>query len=389
VSAIRTFSITFAVTVLGACGEPQQAAAPPVPEVGVITAGPQPVPNVVEVPARVQAVRTAEVRARVDGIIERRLYKEGSDVKAGAPLFRIDPREMRAALSAARAALTRAEATLANAEQDVARYEGLVADGAISRQQYDAALARVRTARADVAETRAEVERAKLNLSYTTVTAPISGRAGRAQVTEGALVSAASATLLTRIEQLDPVFVNFSQSSADLLEVRREISSGKLEVPALNRIEVRLVLEDGTSYAHTGYLDFLDLSIDQTTGTVALRAEFPNPERILLPGQFVRARIHAGVRPNALLIPQRAVSVQPEGASVLVVGPDEVVAARAVRVGEMRNGSWVVLDGLKAGDRVIVQGLQKAQPGQRVSALELPRGSGAIAGAESTSASPR
>ncbi|MEZ5473758.1 MAG: efflux RND transporter periplasmic adaptor subunit [Steroidobacteraceae bacterium] len=327
---------------------------------------PQSTANIVEVPGRVQAVRSAEVRARVDGIVERRLYDEGSDVRAGQELFQIDPRDLRANVSGVKATLMRAEASVANAAQDVARYTGLVAERAISEQEFDAAVARLRTAEADVNQIRTQLERARLSLSYTTVVAPIAGRAGRAQVTEGALVSAAGATLLTTIEQLDPVFVNFSRSSADLLRVRRELAAGTLELPRLKQVAVTLLLEDGSSYAHEGHLDFFDLSIDKDTGTAALRAEFPNPERALLPGQFVRARIQAGVRPDAVSIPQRAVTLTPQGASVMVVGKDDVATTRAIKVGALIAGMWEVQAGLKKGDRVIVDGLQKVQPGQSV-----------------------
>lgn len=350
---------------LGSCGGDTPPAPPP-PEVRVVLAKTQSVANVTEVPGRVQAVRTAQVRARVDGIVERRLYNEGSDVKAGQTLFLIDPRELRASASAVEAALTRARATAANAKQDVERYKGLVKEQAISQQEFDAALARLRTAEADVAQTQAQLESARLNLSYTTVTAPIAGRAGRAQVTEGALVSASAATLLTTIEQLDPIFVNFSQSSAYLLSIRREMAAGTLKVPELGKVEVSLLLEDGSPYSHPGHLDFLDLSIDQATGTAAVRAEFPNPDRILLPGQFVRARIEVGIRPNSFLIPQRAVQLTPTGASVLVVGEGDTVAARPIKLGVQQRDQWVVLEGLKDGERVIVDGIQKAQPGARV-----------------------
>lgn len=347
---------------LAACGKDEPPAPPP-PEVGIVIAQRESIENIAEVPGRVQAVRTAQVRARVDGIIERRIYNEGSDVKAGQALFLIDPRELRANASAVEASLMRAQATAANAEQDVERYKGLVEDQAISKQEYDAALARLRTAQADVAQTRAQLESAKLSLGYTTVTAPISGRAGRAQVTEGALVSTSAATLLTTIEQLDPIYVNFSQSSAYVLSIRREIAAGTLKMPALGRVAVTLTLEDGSTYGHQGHLDFLDLSIDQATGTAAVRAEFPNPDRILLPGQFVRARIEAGVRPNSFLIPQRAVQLSPSGAAVLIVDQNDTVVARPIKLGEQRGGEWIVMGGLNAGDRIIVEGLQKVQPG--------------------------
>jgi membrane fusion protein (multidrug efflux system) len=351
---------------IAACSSSTPATTPPPPEVRVIAVASQPLRNVVEVPGRLQAIRTAEVRARVNGIVQRRLYGEGSDVRAGQALFAIDPRELRAQLSAARAAQARAEATAANAKQDVTRYQGLVPQKALSQQEYDAAIARLRTAEADVAQSRAQVEAAQLNLNYATVTAPIAGRAGRAEVTEGALVSATSATLLTRIEQIDPIYANFSQSSSDLLAVRKEVAAGTLAVPALREIPARLVLEDGSVYPSTGHLNFFDLAIDEATGTTALRAEFPNPNRVLLPGQFARVRIEAGVRPRALLIPQRAVTVAPSGASVMVVGAKNVVERRSVTLGELQAGAWVIASGLVPGDRVIVDGLQKVQAGQAV-----------------------
>lgn len=353
------------LVLLGACGSDTPPAPPP-PEVGVVIARKQSVETVTEVPGRVQAVRTAQVRARVDGIVERRLYNEGSDVKADQTLFLIDPRELRARVSAVEATLTRAQATAANAKQDVERYKGLVQEQAISQQEFDAAMARLRTAEADVAQTQAQLDSARLNLSYTTVTAPIAGRAGRAQVTEGALVSASAATLLTTIEQLDPIFVNFSQSSAYLLAIRRDMAAGTLKVAELGKVAVTLLLEDGTQYGHPGHLDFLDLSIDQATGTAAVRAEFPNPDRILLPGQFVRARIEVGFRPNTFLIPQRAVQITPTAASVLVVGEGDTVAARPVKLGSQQRDQWGILEGLQDGDRVIVDGIQKVQPGAHV-----------------------
>lgn len=362
-----------AVLLLAACENEPAPPSMPAPEVEVVVADPQPVANVVEFPGRVQAVRTAEVRARVDGIVEARLYEEGTDVTEGQELFLIDPRELQAEVGSAEAALARAEAAVANAMQDVERFQGLVADQAISEQEYDAAVARLRTAEADVAQARAQLDNARLQLSFTRVTAPISGRAGRAQVTEGALVSAANATLLTTIEQLDTVYVNFSASSADLLQVRRDIASGTLEVPELQRVAVNLVLEDGSEYLHEGHLNFLDMSIDEATGTAALRAEFSNPEQVLLPGQFVRARVDAGVRPGAILIPQRAVQLSPQGASVMVVGEDGSVAARPIVVGTQRESYWSVLEGLEAGDRVIVDGLQRVQPGVTVTVASAER----------------
>jgi membrane fusion protein, multidrug efflux system len=354
------------VVCLAACGKSEPPPAPPPPEVTVMSVEPASIENTIEVPGRLEAVRTSEVRARVDGIVQRRLYQEGTDVREGQALFAIDPRELRARQSSAQAALARAEATAANAARDVARYEGLVAKQAISQQEYDTAVARLRTAQADVAQAKAQVDTARLGMSYTTVTAPIAGRAGRAQVNEGALVSGGAATLLTKIEQIDPIYVNFSQSSSDVLKFRSEVASGALKVEESGRMAARLVLEDGEIYPHSGVLNFVDLRIDQATGTAALRAEFPNPDRSLLPGQFVRVRVEAGVRAAGLLVPQRAVIVTPQSATVLVVGAEDVVESRSVTVGELRGASWVILAGLAPGDRVIVDGLQKAQPGKPV-----------------------
>lgn len=371
-----------AVLLLGGCGDKGSGGtAPPPPEVGVLTLEAQPISNIIELPGRVHAVRTAEIRARVDGIIQRRLYREGSYVEEGAELFAIDPREMQASLSAVKAALERAEATAANAAQDVKRYEGLVAEQAISQQEYDAAMARLRTAEADVSQARAQVDSAQLNLDYTTVSTPIAGRAGRAQVSEGALVSVANATLLTTVEQFDPVYVNFSQSSSELLSLRYQFASGALDFPQGIRMTVRLTLEDGSEYKQSGHLDFLAMTIDQSTGTVALRAEFPNPDQLLLPGQFVNARIEAGMRPDGLMIPQRAVNLTAQGATVMVVGDDDIVAARAVELGKQRGGNWIIRTGLSAGDRVIIDGAQKVRPGQsvRIATDQAPSGPAAPA----------
>ncbi len=362
-----TASAALGLALLALAGCSREAPpAPPAPEVEVVTVRTQPVANIITLPGRVQAVRSAEVRARVDGIVQRRVYAEGTDVRAGQVLFTIDPRELRARLDAAAATLARAQAAAANAQQDIDRYRPLLVDQAISKQEYDAAVARLRTAQADVAQSRAQLENARLSLSYTSVTAPIAGRAGRAQVTEGALVSAAGGTLLTTIEQTNPIYVNFSQSSSDLLAIRQDITSGRLKLPSLNRVQVQLELENGTPYGPTGHIDFLDLAIDEATGTAALRAEFPNPDQMLLPGQFVRARIEAGTETNGIMVPQRSVTVGAQGGSVLVVDKNNMVEARPIRLGDLQGANWVVLDGLKAGDRVIVSGVQKVQAGQPV-----------------------
>jgi membrane fusion protein (multidrug efflux system) len=367
-SRARSFasvSVAALALLLTACAS-EAPPAPPPPEVNIVTVRSQAVPNVIELPGRVQAFRTSEVRARVDGIVERRLFNEGSFVRAGTSLFRIDPRQLNATSNAARAQLARAQATAANARQVVARYQPLLADQAIGKQEYDAAVAAQRTAEADVQAAQANLESARLNLGYASVTAPISGRARRAEVTEGALVSAAQGTLLTTIEQIDRVYVNFGQSSSDLLATRRDMGSGKVSSPQLERVEVQLILEDGSAYPVVGHLDFLDLSIDEATGTAALRAEFPNPASALLPGQFVRARIFAGNRADGMLIPQRAVKLTGDQASVMVLDAKNIPTPRPVKLGAMVAGQWAILDGLRPGDRVIVDGLQKVQPGQPV-----------------------
>jgi membrane fusion protein (multidrug efflux system) len=365
-SKVRVGLAIAAMTVLlAACGEEAQQAPPP-PAVEVYNVRFMEVPRVVELPGRVQAIRTAEVRARVDGIIERQLYEEGTDVKQGEALFRIDPRQMRANQDAAMAALSRARATAKNAQQIVDRYQPLVEREAVSKQEFDAAVADAAQAVADVESAQAQVDRAALDLDYTNVEAPISGRAGRAQVTEGALVKASEGTLLTTIEQLDPIYVNFSQSSSELLKLRRDIQQGRVEAPPLDRVSVSLVLEDGSTYEHVGHLNFLDMSVDSSTGTVSLRAQFPNPQRLLLPGQFVRARVQGSVVKNGIMIPQRAVQMKPEGASVLVVGEDNVVQTRSVKVGSLQGSMWTITAGLQPDDKVITDGIQHVRPGAPV-----------------------
>lgn len=354
------------LAVLASCSKPAAQQMPP-PQVDVVVVQSVPIDNVIELPGRVQAVRTAEVRARVTGILGPLMYREGSDVRAGQPLFSIDPRELQANLAAVQATLQRAEASATNARQDVERYRPLLKDQAISKQEYDAAVARLNTAEADVLQARAQVANARLSLGYATVTAPIAGRAGRAQVTEGALVSAAEGTLLTTIEQISPVYVNFAQTSSDILAIRRDIQSGRLKVPALDRVQVELELEDGSRFSQTGRLDFLSQSLDESTSSASLRAEFPNPGGLLLPGQFVRARILAGTRTDVMLVPQRAVTVGPKGGAVLVVNSAGMAEARPVKLGDLRGDDWVVTGGLAPGDRVIVSGLQKVQPGKPVS----------------------
>ena len=358
--------IAGATLLLASCSTGQTAPppAPPPAEVTFVTVAPTSVVNVVELPGRVAPVRTAEVRARVDGIVEQRLYTEGSDVGRGTPLFRIDSRPLRAGLDVQLASVQRAQAEANNAQAEVARYRPLVAVDAISKQEFDAAQSRLAQARAAVASAQAQVRQAQLTLGYTTVAAPIAGRVGRAEVTEGALASQTNGTLLTRIEQLDPIFVNFSQSSDALLALRRQNGGGIART-------VRLLLEDGADYGLTGTLNFLDQAVDPTTGSISLRASFRNPQRLLLPGQFVRVRIEAGANPSGIAVPQRAVQMTPGGGSVMVLGPGNVAQPRPIKLGRLDGGMWIVTDGLRPGDKVIVDGLQKVQPGAPVKPVPL------------------
>jgi len=324
------------------------------------------VPNIVELPGRVEPVRQAEVRARVNGIVEKRLYEEGTDVKEGQLLFEIDPRELRATLAQVKATLERADATAANARALVERYRPLVDEQAISRQEYDSAIATSREADANVAQIKAQIQSAELQLGYTRVRAPIAGRVGRAQVTEGALVSATGATLMTRIEQLDPVYVTVAQASSEILKVRRAIADGTIELDENGRTKVELFFGDGSPYSESGFVDFLDFSVNETTGTVNLRAEFPNPDQLLLPGEFVHARFFVGVRQDGISVPQRAVQVSASGASVFVIDDGGNVAVKPVELGPMDGNYWIVESGLNVGEHVITSNLQKLRPGTPV-----------------------
>ncbi|HKT92039.1 MAG TPA: efflux RND transporter periplasmic adaptor subunit [Paraburkholderia sp.] len=345
----------------------QSGAAPP-PSVLVETVAAQSIPRVIELPGRIEAIRSAEVRARVDGIVERRLFEEGTDVRAGAPLFLIDSRDYEAALQQAQAALNRAQAVQRNAASEVARFKPLVARQVVSAQEFEAATAALQQADANVADARAAVTLAQLRLDRCTVRAPIAGRVGRALVTEGALVSAGGATLLTQVNQLSPVNAVFTQSNISLLEVRKQIASGALAAPAADRAQVWLTLASGDDYGEPGVLDFTDLVVDPSTGTQVLRARFNNASRILLPGQFVRGRIVIGTIPNGLVVPARAVQFDNNGASLSLVADDGTVVRRNVVLGPQEAGQWVVKDGLEPGERVIVDGWQRVQPGQHVDA---------------------
>ncbi|MBB3178371.1 efflux RND transporter periplasmic adaptor subunit [Variovorax sp. Sphag1AA] len=357
------------------CGNDQgapAAAAPPPMTVLVTTVQSAPVSNMVELPGRIEAVRTAEVRARVDGIVEKRLYQEGTDVQANAPLFLIDPRDYRALLQQAQAALARAEAARSNAASIVSRFRPLVARQAVSAQEFEAAETALRQAEANVSDASAEVTRAQLRFERSTVRAPIAGRVGRAQVTEGALVSASAATLMTQINQLSPISAVFTQSNTAILDFEQQVRAGAFKMPDMSHVEVRLILPNGQEFSEPGFLDFRDLAVDPSTGTQTIRAQFPNASRTLLPGQFVRGRITAGVQKTGMRVPERAVQLDANAASVALVGPDSTVQRREVKVGTQEDGEWVILDGLQPGDKVIVDGWHKVRPGQKVNPQPAP-----------------
>ena len=343
---------------LAACGGgekkpaagPGGAGGPPPAEVDVVTIAPGSATLTQELPGRLQAIRTAQVRARVEGIVEKRLFTEGADVQAGTPLFRIDPRTYQAAAESARADVAVAKLT-------VDRYQPLLEIKAVSRQEYDLALAKLKQAEAALA-------RAELDLENTRVLAPISGRIGRALVTEGALVGKDEATPLATIEQVDPLYANFTQSNAEVLRLRSALKAGTLQRAA--REQVELVQEDGTVYPHAGKLIFADLAVDPGTGTISLRALFPNPKHELLPGTFVRIRLPEAEAANAIKLPQRAVQSGPTGQFVVAVGADNKAMALPVKTGSMAGGDWIITEGLKGGEKVVVNGLQKARPGTPV-----------------------
>lgn len=357
------------LSLLTGCGDKMsgaqaQGAGMPPPEVSVVTVQPERIVMTTELPGRVEATRVAQVRARVAGIVQKREFREGSDIRAGDVLYRIDPSPFKAAFDSAQAALAKAEANLAQATLKIQRYKPLVETNAISKQEYDDAVTAQKQTAADVAAARAAQETARLNLGYATVTAPISGRIGRAQVTEGALVGQGEATQLATIQQLDPIYVTLTQSSAELLRLKRAMENGQLKSVGRDHANITLVTDDGHAYPHPGKLLFSDVSVDESTGAISLRATFPNPDRLLLPGMYARARLEQAIDEQALTVPQQAVTRTPDGAAVLVVGADGKVAAQPIKTGAAAQGDkWVITQGLKAGDKVIVEGLQKAKPG--------------------------
>lgn len=354
--------------ILSGCG--QQANTEVVasaPDVGVVDIQAQAITLTTELSGRTSAFQVSEVRPQVGGIIQKRLFVEGADVKAGQALYQIDPATYQATYDSARASLAKAEASLISIRNKASRYEELVAIKAVSQQDNDDSQAALKQAQADVASAKAAVETARINLDYTRVAAPISGRIGRSSVTPGALVTAGQSAALATVQQLDTIYVDVTQSSAELLRLKRDLASGQLKAAGANQASVKLILEDGSVYPQAGKLQFSDVTVDQSTGSITLRAVFPNPKGELLPGMYVRAVLEEGGEDRAILVPQQGVTRDTKGnPTALVVGPDNKVELRVLKTRRTIGDKWLVSEGLKAGDKLIVDGLQRIAPGATV-----------------------
>jgi len=378
-------------SLLAGCGQSSSSAtppAPPPPEVGVVTVAPGRADLATELPGRLEAFRVAQVRARAAGILQKRLFTEGSDVKAGQPLFEIDPAPYRATLASAQAQLARAEANLTQAQALADRYAPLAKTQAVSQQELLNAQAAAKQAAADVAVGKASVQTAQINLGYSAVTAPIAGRIGRALVTEGALVGQGEATPLAVVQQVDKLYVNFTQSAAEVMRLRQALAEGRLQrASGKEAAQVQVLLEDGSVYPETGKLLFSDLSVDAATGQITLRAELPNSKGLLLPGLYVRVRLAQAEVADAIWLPQQAVARGSTGESVLVVAEDGSVSARPVKLGLAQGGKALVLSGLKAGEKVVVDGLQRVKAGGKARQVPWSPASSAPAAAATAAAS--
>lgn len=358
-------SVLAAALLLGGCG--RQAAPPPaLPTVGVIVAHAQAIPMTRSYPGRMAATLTAQVRARITGIVLQRTYTEGTNVKAGQVLFRIDPAPLQASLRAAQGQLAQAEASASNAAITARRSRELGTRGVLSKQDVDNAVAAAAEAAASVKAARANVENARINLGYATVTAPIAGRAGRAQVTQGALVSPTDTNPLTTVQVVNPIYANFSEPMAEVERLRGAERAGRLQLAAPDEVQVHIVLPDGRTYPHAGSVDFTDLAVDPNTGSVDLRALVPNPDDLLLPGMFVKIEVTLGTLHHAFLLPQTAIQRDDHGAFVYVVGANARLVEKRVALGEQRGADWIVTRGITDGERIVVAGVQKASTGERV-----------------------
>jgi membrane fusion protein (multidrug efflux system) len=360
---------------LGGCesGHGQQAGAPPpVPEVATVTIEPRQIELTTELPGRTSPYLVAEIRPQVNGIIQKRLFREGSDVNTGQLLYQIDPAPFQVAHDSAKASVGKAQANLPSIRSRAERYKELLVDKAVSQQDYDDAAAAVEQARAEVEYWKAQVEAARINLGYTRVAAPISGRIGRSSVTDGALVTAYQPTSLATIQQLDPIYVDVTQSSAELLRLKRNLETGQLAADSKNGKAVRILLEDGSPYPQEGTLQFRDVTVDPATGSYTVRIVVPNSEQLLLPGMFVRAVVQEGIAEQAILVPQQGVSRTPRGEPfALLVGEDDTVQQRILKLNRAIGDQWLVESGLSIGDRVIVEGILNVRPGAVVKAIPM------------------
>ncbi|AXV67179.1 efflux RND transporter periplasmic adaptor subunit (plasmid) [Pseudoalteromonas lipolytica] len=363
-----------AAVLLSGCGQSEPAqgqmqAAQAVP-VGVIEMQSKPLTLTKELPGRVSASRIAEIRPQVNGIIQSRLFVEGAEVEKGQALYQIDPSTFEAQVATSKAAITKAEASISNAKAKSERYKELLSIKAVSQQDFDEADAAYKGAKADLLTAQAQLKTAQINLNYSKVLAPISGQIGKSNVTAGALVSANQATALATITQLDPIFVDLTQSSSELTRLKKAIAAGELDKDAALHSNVELKMEDGSTYQHKGVLKFSEVTVDPSTGSVTLRAEFPNPEKLLLPGMYVRAVVVEGVKSDAILAPQRGVSRNTKGEpTAMVVSKDNTVEARVLKTDRTVGSNWLVTEGLNNGDKLIVEGLQKIRPGAPVNPM--------------------
>jgi len=369
---IITVIIVGLLTVSG-CNKKQPPAV--IPEVSTVTITPQEVLLTTELPGRVSAFRIAEIRPQVNGIIQKRLFTEGSDVKEGDILYQIDPAPYKAAYDNAKAALSKAEANLPSLRSRAERYKELVTIKAVSEQEYDDAFSAFKQGEADVEYWKAQVEMAKINLGYTKITAPITGRIGRSNITDGALVTAHQPMALATIQQLDPIYVDVTQSTTELMELKRRLEEGRLKYDGKDQNKIKLLLEKDIPYLLEGDLKFRDITVDPTTGSFILRAVFPNPQKILLPGMFVRAVVKEGIHKDAILVPQEAVSRDPRGNPFLfIVNKEKKVERRMLELDRSIANKWLVVSGLAPGDEVIIEGLQRVQVGVAVKAVPFKEG---------------
>jgi membrane fusion protein, multidrug efflux system len=375
---------------LAGCNEAQpQAGPPPPPSVDVVILRTRPVTLTTDLPGRTSAYRTAEVRPQVSGVLLKRLFVEGDIVQAGQQLYQIDPAPYEAALASAQATLAHAEASVRTAQATVDRYRPLIASHAVSRQDFDNAVGTLEQDKADVASAEAAIKTAAINLAYTKVLSPIGGRTGRSSVTEGALLTASQTTALVTITQLDPIYVDVTQSTTTMLRLKRELASGQIKSAGDGKVPVRLLLEDGSLYDQPGTLQFSEVTVDQGTGAVTLRAIFPNKDGLLLPGMFVREQLQEGVVLNAILAPQQGVTHNQKGEpTALIVDADGKVQLRRLKTDRAIGGNWLIADGLKEGDRLIVSGVQKARPGMPVTVNEIAIEDVGAASARHASAAP-